>query len=131
MPIPMTSYLKKVIAADAVVSGAAGVAMMVGSTFLPGLLNLPAELLFWAGLALVPFVIELALILRMKQVPPAFIVALIAINAAWVAASLFVAFGPAFAPNLFGQAFVVAQAAVVAIFAELQFLGLKRARIAA
>lgn len=131
MPIPMTSYLKKAIATDAVVSAAASVAMMVGSTFLPDLLGLPAELLFWGGLALIPFVIELALILRMKQVPAGFIVAIIAINAAWVVASLFVAFGPAFAPTLFGKAFVVAQAAVVAIFAELQFLGLKRARIAA
>jgi hypothetical protein len=127
----MTSYLKKAIAADALVSGAAGVAMMVGSTFLPGLLGLPAELLFWAGLALVPFVIELVLILRMKQVPPAFIAALIAINIAWVVASLFVAFGPAFAPTLFGKLFVVAQAAVVAVFAELQIIGLKRARVVA
>jgi hypothetical protein len=131
MPIPMTPYLKKAIAADAVVSGAAGLAMMVGSTFLPALLGLPAELLFWAGLALVPFVIELVLILRMKQVPPLFIHALIAINLAWVAASLYVAFGPAFAPNLFGKVFVVAQAAVVAIFAELQIIGLKRARVLA
>jgi hypothetical protein len=131
MPVPMTSYLKKAIAADALVSGAAGVAMMVGSTFLPALFGLPAELLFWAGLALVPFVIELVLILRMKQVPPGFIVALVAINVAWVAASLFVAFGPAFAPTLLGKLFVVAQAAVVAVFAELQIIGLKRARVVA
>ena len=132
MPIPMTSYLKKTIAADALVSGAAGVAMMAGSTLLPGLLGLPAELMFWAGLALVPFVIELVLILRMKQVAPGFIVALIAINIAWVVASFFVAFGSAFAPTPFGKVFVVAQAATVALFAELQIVGLKRAsRVAA
>ena len=105
MPVQMTSYLKKAIAADAVISGAAGVAMMVGSTFLPGLLGLPAELLFWAGLALAPFVIELVIILRMKQVAPGLIWALIAINIAWVAASIFVAFGPTFTPTLFGKIF--------------------------
>lgn len=131
MQIPMTSYLKKVITTDAVISGAAGVAMMAGSTFLPAFTGLPGALLFWAGLALVPFVIELAMILRMKQVAPGVVMALIGVNIAWVAASLFVAFGPVFEPNLFGKVFVVAQAAVVGLFAELQIIGLKRARVAA
>jgi hypothetical protein len=131
MPVPMTTYLKKVITADAVISGAAGVAMMAGSLFLPAFTGLSGALLFWAGLALVPFVIELAMILRMKQVSPAIVMAVIAINIAWVAASLFVAFGPVFALTLFGKIFVVAQALVVALFAELQIIGLKRARIAA
>lgn len=131
MPVQMTSYLKKALGADAVISGAAAVAMMAGSTFLPALLGLPAELLFWAGLALVPFVAELVIILRMKQVARGFIMAIIAINIAWVAASLFVAFGPAFAPTLFGKIFVVAQAATVGLFAELQIIGLRRARATA
>jgi hypothetical protein len=130
MPVPMTSYLKKVITADAVISGAAGVAMMAGSTFLPAFTGLPGALLFWAGLALVPFVIELAMILRMKQVPSGFVMAVIAINIAWVAASLFIAFGPTFQLTLFGKVFVTVQALVVALFAELQIIGLKRARIA-
>ena len=131
MTVPMTSYLKKVITADAVISGAAGIAMMAGSLFLPALTGLPSAVLFWAGLALVPFVIELAMILRMKQVSPGIVMAVIAINIAWVAASLFVAFGPVFELTLFGKIFVVAQALVVALFAELQIIGLKRARVAA
>ena len=122
MPVQMTSYLKKALGADAVISGAAAVAMMAGSTFLPALLGLPAELLFWAGLALVPFVAELVIILRMKQVARGFIMAIIAINIAWVAASLFVAFGPAFAPTLFGKIFVVAVENVINVRSGVQGL---------
>lgn len=131
MPVPMTSYLKKVLVADAAVSGAAAVAMMAGSAFLPPLLGLSAELLLWAGAALIPFVAGLALVIRQRQIAASVIVAIISINIAWVIASLIVAFGPAFATTLFGKVFVVAQAATVALFAELQIIGLRRARAAA
>jgi hypothetical protein len=127
----MTSYLKKVLLADAAISGAAAVAMMAGSTFLTPLLGLPAELLFWAGAALIPFVAGLALIIRQNQVSAGVIVAVIVINIAWVLASLIVAFGPTFATTFFGKVFVLAQAAAVALLAELQIIGLRRASAAA
>ncbi len=122
----LTSYLRKVLLADAVVSGAAGLAMIGGADFTQGLLGLPSPMLFWAGVALVPFVTMLALIVRAGKAPSALIAGIIVTNFAWVAGSLFVAFGPAFAPTLLGQAFVVAQAAIVAVFAELQIIGLRR-----
>ena len=123
----LTSYLRKVLLADAVVSGAAGLAMIGGADFTHGLLGLPSPLLFWAGVALVPFVTLLALIVRVGHAPSPLIAGIIVTNFAWVVGSLFVAFGPAFAPTLVGQAFVVAQAAIVAVFAELQIMGLRRA----
>jgi hypothetical protein len=127
MPLTMTPYLKKVLVADATISGAAAVAMMAGSAFLPPFLGLPAELLLWAGVALIPFVAGLALVIRQSRIAAGVIVAIISINIAWVIASLIVAFGPAFATTLFGKVFVVAQAATVALFAELQIIGLRRA----
>ena len=127
----LTSYLRKVLLADAVVSGAAGLAMIGGADFTHGLLGLPSPLLFWAGVALVPFVTMLALIVRAGRAPSALIAGIIVTNFAWVAGSLFVAFGPAFAPTLLGQVFVVAQAAIVAVFAELQIIGLRRASVTA
>lgn len=123
----LTSYLRKVLLADAVVSGAAGLAMIGGADFTHSLLGLPSPLLFWAGVALVPFVTMLAPIVRAGRAPSALIAGIIVTNFAWVAGSLFVAFGPAFAPTLLGQVFVVAQAAIVAVFAELQIIGLRRA----
>lgn len=50
---------------------------------------------------------------------------------AWVAGSLFVAFGPAFAPTLLGKVFACAQAAMVFLLAELHFVALGRPRLAA
>lgn len=123
----LSSYLHKVLLADIVVSGAAGLAMIGGADFTHAFLGLPSELLFRAGVALIPFVTMLAMIVRAGRAPTWLITAIIVTNFAWVAASLFVAFGPAFAPSLFGQVFVVAQAAIVGVFAELQFMGLRRA----
>ncbi len=127
MPVQMTSYLKKVLIADAVISSAAAVMMAAGSSLLSGLLGLPSELLLWAGIALAPFVAALGFMIRANSLPAGVIVAIIAINIAWVIASLVVAFGPAFAPTLLGKIFVVAQAATVGLFAELQIIGLRRA----
>jgi len=132
--LPMTalsSHLRKVLLADAVVSGAAGLAMIGGADFTHGLLGLPSALLFWSGVALIPFVTLLAMIARAGRAPASLIVAIIVTNFAWGAGSLFVAFGPAFTPSLLGQVFVVAQAAIVVVFAELQIIGLRRAAVAA
>jgi len=127
----LNPFLRKVLIADAAVSGAAGLAMIGGADLTHGLLGLPSGLLFWAGVALIPFVATLALIARANAAPGAAIPAIIAINFGWVAASLYVAFGPTFAPTLLGQVFVCAQAAVVLLFAELQVMGLRRKHAAA
>jgi hypothetical protein len=52
----------------------------------------------------------------------------IVINAVWVIESLLLVMGNRVAPNALGQAFVVAQALAVAVFAELEYFGLRRSR---
>jgi len=127
----LSSYLRKALLADAVVSGAAALAMIAGADLTHDLLGLPSTLLFWAGVALIPFVTLLAMIVRAGRAPSWLIAAIIATNFAWVAGSLFVAFGPALAPSLFGQVFIVAQAAIVGVFADLQIVGLRRPSVTA
>ena len=127
----LSSFLRKALLADAVVSGAACLAMIAGADFTHALLGLPSALLFWAGVSLIPFIVTLVMVVRANAAPTGLIAALIAINIAWVVASLFVAFGPAFAPTLLGKIFIVAQAATVAVFAELQIIGLRRASVTA
>jgi hypothetical protein len=123
----LNPFLRKALIADAVVSGAATVAMIGGADLTHSLFGLPSGLLFWAGVAMIPFVATLGLIIRANAAPAPLIVTIIGINFAWVAASLYVAFGPTFAPSLLGQVFVCAQAATVLLFAELQVMGLRRA----
>ena len=124
----LNSYLRKALLADAIISGVASAGMIAGSGLVAGSFGLPSELLLWAGIGCIPFVALIAFVLRGETAPAGVVVAIIAINIAWVIASLFVAFGPMFASTLIGKVFVVAQAAAVALFAELQIIGLRRAR---
>jgi hypothetical protein len=119
-------FLRKVLFIDVITCTGAGIALIAGADFAHGLLGLPSTLLFWAGVALVPFIAALVWVLRSNST--ALVPAIIATNFAWVAGSLYVAFGPNFAPTLAGQLFVCAQAATVLILAELQVMGLRRGR---
>ena len=66
-----------------------------------------------------------------RDAAPAVLIDIIAINALWVAASFGLLVSGAVAPNLLGYGFVVMQALAVAVFAELQIVGVRRNRTAA
>ncbi|MGQ0532291.1 MAG: hypothetical protein ACT4OF_06325 [Caulobacteraceae bacterium] len=85
---------------------------------------MPLALLTYAGFSLLPWTIALVALARMERVPRSGVRAVIVINALWVAASIAVLFLTS--PNLFGDAFVIAQAVAVGLFAELQIMALKR-----
>ncbi|WP_269932258.1 hypothetical protein [Aminobacter sp. HY435] len=127
MSVFVTPFLRNALRADAVVSGAAGLLMIAGAPLLSPLLGLSERLLFWAGIALVPFVAMLLLVARRATVSKLVVIDLIAINALWAAASFGLLVSGAVGPNLLGIAFVVGQALTVVVFAELQFIGLRRA----
>jgi hypothetical protein len=57
--------------------------------------------------------------------------AIIALNLLWVVGSMGLLMGGWVAPTALGTAFVIAQAVVVGVFAELQFVGLRRAQATA
>lgn len=55
---------------------------------------------------------------------------MIAVNAVWVIDSLLLLVIGWVSPNLFGYAFVIAQALAIGLLAELQWFGLKHSRAA-
>lgn len=118
------TYTQRVLILDAAMSGAAGIAMIVGAGLLSPLLALPAELLQIAGFILIPWTAGLALLARAPAVSPGALKAVIAVNLAWVAASICVIF--VYAPSVWGIAFVVAQALAVGAFALLQIGALNK-----
>lgn len=122
----LTPFLRNVLIADAVTGAGAGLLLIGGADLLSGPLGLPSALLFWSGVALIPFVATLVMVARANAAPAGVIPAIIAINFAWIAGSLYVAFGPTFAPSIIGKVFVCAQAAAVFLLAELQVVGLRR-----
>jgi hypothetical protein len=117
-------FLRRVLLIDGLVSGAAGIVMIAGAGLMAPLLSLPQELMTYAGVALIPWVIALVALSRMMLIPRPAVRAVVAVNLAWVAGSIVVLF--AASPSPFGYAFVIAQAAAVALFAELQIMALKR-----
>lgn len=131
MTLTITPYLRKVLLADAAVSGAAAVLMIAGAGILGPLLSLPVPLLFWAGLALVPFVGLLFMVARRESAPRMLVLDIVIVNALWVVASFGLLVSGLVEPNLLGTLFVAAQALTVALLAALQMAGLRAADIAA
>ncbi|HVK79189.1 MAG TPA: hypothetical protein VM915_01120 [Verrucomicrobiae bacterium] len=118
------TLIHRALLADALLSGAAGIVMIVGGATLAPLLNLPVELLVGAGIFFLPWTLALLWIARANPLPRAGAQAVIALNVAWVLASIALLF--VLTPSAFGYAFVIVQAIAVGILAELQYIGLKR-----
>lgn len=117
---PLT--IRQALAIDFVATGATAALALAAAGFTAGLTALPEPLLRGAGLVLLPF---LALVAAMVAKPRrGGVIAVIALNIAWVIASIAVL---AFfvSPNALGYAFVVVQALAVGVFAELQILALR------
>src|SRR5882672_3647465 len=97
-----------------------------GADIVAGLTAVPAPLLLYAGLSLFPVAIFIGLVgTRETLAPPAVWVVIVG-NALWVAGSLLLLFGGMIAPNAWGFVFIGAQAAAVAVLAELEYFGLRQ-----
>lgn len=127
MSISVTPFLRNVLNIDALVSGAAALGMIIGARFIAPLTGLPSNLLVGAGLVLAPWVALLVVLARRQTLSRLTMIDVIAVNALWVAASFGLLASGYIAPNWLGIAFVSAQALAVAILAELQFIGMRRA----
>ncbi|MBX3493077.1 MAG: hypothetical protein KF899_08960 [Parvibaculum sp.] len=117
---------RQAVLADAAASGAMAALFVAASGLVAQLTGLPAGFLFWVGIAFLPWVAALVLIGRAEPPAAGAVEAVIAGNALWVVASIAVLVLGVFDLNALGVAFVIAQAAAVAILAELQFLGVRR-----
>ena len=122
--------LRFALLADAVASGATGLMMIAGADLLTGLLGLPVALMREAGLLLVPYVALVAFVGTRQAISHGAVRAIIALNIAWVAGSIGLLMSGIVAPTVLGYAFVIFQAVVVGVFAELQFIGLRREQAA-
>jgi len=130
MTIAITPFLRNTLRLDAVVSGGAALLLLGGAALLAPLTGLPAGLLFWSGVVLVPFVAALMVVARRETAPRLVLVDIVGLNALWVAASFGLLASGLVQPTVFGIAFVIAQALAVALFAGLQWSGLRRAAAA-
>lgn len=126
MTVQITPFLRKVFMLDALFSGAAAAMFIVGSGFIASLTGLPQNLLFWAGVVLVPYTALLVLVGRRETAPRLIMIDIVGINLLWATVSLGLLLTGTIAPNALGVAFDVLQATVVAGFGALYAVGMKQ-----
>ena len=113
--------LRRVLLLDAAASGALGLAGLVGSSVLDDLLGLPAALLLGVGVFLVGYALGLVGLARMSPVPRGLTLVVVLGNSAWVLMSVALVVGAWERLTVVGVVVVLAQAAAVAVFADLQW----------
>lgn len=124
-----SSLLRKALLADAVLSGLTGLLLVLAATALAGPLGLPVGLMRWSGLILIPFAAFVAWLRAHERIQRPFVFAVVACNVLWALDSVLLLFTGWIEPTLLGEVFVAGQALVVAVLAELEFVGLRRSTL--
>ena len=118
--------LRRALLADAIFSGTSAVVLTLGAGALAPLLSLPDALLRETGLFLILYAALVGWLGTRQAIPRALVGLVIVGNAAWTLLSIALLFSGLVTPNLLGEVFVVAQAIATGVFAELQYVGLRR-----
>jgi hypothetical protein len=121
-----SSFLSRALLADAIFSGVSAVGLTLGAGMLAPFLNLPEALLRETGLFLIAYAALVGWLGTRQSVPRALVLLVIVGNAAWTLGSIALLFSGAVNPNLLGLIVVVAQAIATGVFAELQYIGLRK-----
>lgn len=124
--IHSSRFLRNALALDAAACAATGVLLALGANTLSGPLGFPASFLMGAGIVLLPCAALLAWFAGRETLPRLAVYAVIGVNILWIADSLLILVAGWFAPTGLGIAFVLAQAATVAVITELEVIGLRR-----
>src|SRR3954470_22251255 len=122
--------LRRALLADAIFSGVSALLLAVGAAVLAPLFALPEALLRETGLFLIAYAVLVGWLGTRPSAPKALVLIVVAGNAAWTIGSIALLFSGAVTPNLLGEAMVVAQAIATGVFAELQYVGLRRSEAA-
>ena len=120
-----SALLHHLMIADAAISGVTGLALMAGAGTLSTLLGVPEPVMRYSGLILIPFAVMVLYWSNPTRMSKPRVWTVIALNIAWVIASVLVLVAGWLEPTALGVAFVLFQAVVVAGFAELQYVGLR------
>ena len=121
-----STFLRRALLADAIFSGVSAIGLAFGAGVFASFFNLPEALLRETGLFLIGYAALVGWLASRSSVPKALVILVVVGNAAWTVASIALLFSGAVSPNLVGELIVVAQAIATGVFAELQYVGLRR-----
>ena len=120
------AFLRRVLLVDAISGFGMGLLLAVAAAPLATLTGLPSTLLHAAAAILLPFAAFLAWLSTQRVPPRALVWIVVAVNVLWVVESVAILVVGWTQPTVIGHAFVLAQAAFVAMLAELEVIGLRR-----
>jgi hypothetical protein len=115
--------------ADALLSGITGLALALLAGPLATPLGLSVGLLRWSGVILIPYAAFVARLGKRERIQRSLVFIVVACNAVWALDSVLLLVAGWSEPTLLGEVFVIGQAAVVALLAEAQFIGLRRSTL--
>lgn len=124
--IDASTFLRRALLADAIFSGVAALGFTFGAGTFAGLFNLPEALLRETGLFLIAYTGLVGWLASRATVAKPLVLLVVIGNAAWTVGSLALLLSGAVSPNLAGELMVVAQAIATGVFAELQYVGLRK-----
>jgi hypothetical protein len=125
-----STFLRWVLYADAATCIASGLLMLFGSAVLEQSFGLPAELSRYAGASLFPFAAFLIYLAGRENLSPPPVWTVIILNAIWTVGSFLLLLTGSVASNELGNLFVAVQALGVAVFAGLEYIGLRKSEAA-
>jgi hypothetical protein len=123
-PVRSARLLPPVLKLDAAVTALNGAGYLVAASLLDDVLGLPAGLLRGVGVFLVAYGAGVWAVGTRPTISAGAVAAVVAGNLLWVTGSLAVAILGWGTPTTSGTAWIVLQAAVVGIFAALQWKGI-------
>jgi glucose uptake protein GlcU len=124
----VSTLLRRALLADAAASGLSGALLSFDAEPLSALFGLPAALLQAAGLFTLAYAVLVAWLGTRDALWRPAVWAVVVGNVLWALGSVELLLTRS--PTPLGAAYVIAQAVVVAVLAEFQFMGLKRSSLA-
>src|SRR5262245_39490153 len=121
-----SAFLRRALLADAVFSGVSAAALTFGASAFASLFNLPEGFLREVGLFLIAYAACAGWLGTRQTMMKALVAIVIVGNAAWTLGSIALLFSGSVSPNVLGMVMVVAQAIATGVFAELQYIGLRK-----
>ena len=121
-----STFLSRALLADAIFSGVAAVALTLGAGALAPFLNLPEALLRETGLFLIAYTSLVGWLGTRPSMPKTLVAIVIVGNAAWALGSIALMFSGSVTPSLLGYAFIAMHAISTGVFAELQYIGMRK-----
>ncbi|HEX6260514.1 MAG TPA: hypothetical protein VFZ51_07650 [Woeseiaceae bacterium] len=124
---PLTVFLRRVLLFDAATCLVTGIVLLTAAGTVEQLLEIPAALSRALSAVLLIFGAAVAWVGTRRALLRPAVWAILSLNALWAVESVLALALGWLEPNSLGRAFIIVQAAAVAVIAELQFIGLRRA----